>query len=513
MKLPLSIIFFILPILSTAQIKGDYNWIGGYQQNLDHDLRDGFIIDFNENPKQIKYQRLIYGSTGASTSISDDNGDLLFYSNGRAVFNAEHQLMPNGDSLNWGLFAQWAWPDPGYGYPGSQDMIILKDPGYNDGYYLFHKYIEMNMQGQTYEELWMSYIDMQLDNGGGDVVFKNGVLYNDQVPLWYYLTAVRHQNGRDWWIVQPIEEDSVFLTFLIDETGIHRQEYQSTGYYFTRFRSSASGTARFCPYGTRYAIYNYYDQLHLYDFDRETGRLSNHQIVEIYDPGSIQWNLSFFGSVEWSPNGRFIYTSSSQDLFQVDTWEENIQDGVRHIDTYNGTIDPFPTPLFLMVQAPDCKIYMTPKNASYSLHVINKPDKLGKDCDFVQNAIILPNANGGTFPNFPRFRVDEEEKCDPTISSVFGQAVYYRRDLKAFPNPTSGPLTLEIPEDFTKGTLEIIDIRAGTVHRQKLDHPQEQFSLDIGHLPAGVYHIELYPEENEERVFYGVQVVLSFGFD
>ncbi|TVR86105.1 MAG: T9SS C-terminal target domain-containing protein [Saprospirales bacterium] len=80
----------------------------------------------------------------------------------------------------------------------------------------------------------------------------------------------------------------------------------------------------------------------------------------------------------------------------------------------------------------------------------------------------------------------------------------------SYPNPTSGPLTLEIPEDFTKGTLEIIDIRSGPVLRQKLSHLQEQFTLDIGHLPAGVYHIELYPEESAERIFYGAQIVLSF---
>lgn len=216
-----------------------------------------------------------------------------------------------------------------------------------------------------------------------------------------------------------------------------------------------------------------------------------------------------FGSVEWSPNGRFIYTASSEDLFQVDTWEENLQDGVRFIDTYNGTLDPFTTRLFLMVQAPDCKIYMTPKNGSYSLHVINKPNELGTACDFVQNGIKLPNSNGGGLPNFPRFRVDEEEKCDTTISSIFGHAVYYRRGLKAYPNPSSGPLTIEIPEDFSRGTLEIIDIRAGAVLRQKLDHPQEQYALDLSHLPSGIYHIEIYPEHNPERVFYGVQVVLS----
>ncbi len=83
-----------------------------------------------------------------------------------------------------------------------------------------------------------------------------------------------------------------------------------------------------------------------------------------------------------------------------------------------------------------------------------------------------------------------------------------RQDLKAFPNPTTGPLTLEIPDGFTKGTLEVVDMSAGTVHQQKIDHPQERYSLDLGHLPAGVYHIELYPEENAERVFYGTQVLI-----
>lgn len=82
--------------------------------------------------------------------------------------------------------------------------------------------------------------------------------------------------------------------------------------------------------------------------------------------------------------------------------------------------------------------------------------------NFAQNGIQLPNTNGGGLPNFPRFRVDDEEKCDPIISSVFGQAVYYRRDLKAYPNPTSGPLMLEIPKDFATGTLEVIEIRSGS---------------------------------------------------
>jgi hypothetical protein len=95
-----------------------------------------------------------------------------------------------------------------------------------------------------------------------------------------------------------------------------------------------------------------------------------------------------------------------------------------------------------MAQGPDCKIYMSPANGSYSLHVINKPDEHGKACDFVQNGIKLPNSNGGSLPNFPRFRVDEKEKCNPGITSLFGEQVYFRRNLNVFPNPTHGILNL-----------------------------------------------------------------------
>jgi hypothetical protein len=506
----LILFLFSLSPFSQTQVKGDFIWMSGTELREDGQAINGFLFDFNQKPMKVEEKLLTYGFYGSRASVCDAEGNLLFYSNGQGVLNADHQLMPNGDSLNWGLYTEWAWYYPELGYPGPQDNIILRDPAYEDGYYLIHKYIEMNLEGRNPRELWMSYIDLTKDQGKGDLIFKNEVLYNERDLLASFLTAIKHKNGRDWWIVQPLVNDSTFITFLLDDTGIHLREEYSTCYFFDGHRSSSSGTLKFSPDGTQLALYTYYDQLHVYDFDRATGVIDNHRIVEIYDPDEIDRELHNFGSVEWSPNGRFIYTASSEDLFQVDTWEEDMQDGVRLIDSYNGTLDPFTTRLFLMVQAPDCKIYMTPKNGSYSLHVINKPDELGTACDFVQNGIKLPNSNGGGLPNFPRFRVDEEEKCDSTISSVFGQAVYYRRGLKAYPNPSSGPLTIEIPENFSTGTLEIIDLRAGTVHRQKLDHPQEQYALDLGHLPAGVYHIEIYPEHNPERVFYGTQVVLSY---
>jgi hypothetical protein len=150
---------------------------------------------------------------------------------------------------------------------------------------------------------------------------------------------------------------------------------------------------------------------------------------------------------------------------------------------------------------------MCPKSSSYSLHVINKPDAAGKACDFIQNGIKLPNANGGSLPNFPRFREDEIEKCNPGITSLFGEQVFYRRNLLVYPNPSSGIFHFK---DFSyprASKMVVSDIYGNIVH--KIDIPADQLPelIDISHLPNGRYNIDIYPTENHERIFYGTQIV------
>ncbi len=160
-----------------------------------------------------------------------------------------------------------------------------------------------------------------------------------------------------------------------------------------------------------------------------------------------------------------------------------------------------------MAQGPDCKIYMSPANGSYSLHVINKPDEHGKACDFVQNGIKLPNSNGGSLPNFPRFRVDEKEKCNPGITSLFGEQVYYRKALHVYPNPSNGLFHFK---DFSHSSachLYVSDIHGNEVYKALIPAGQSPVSVDISHMPAGRYNIEIYPSENKEKIFFGVQVV------
>lgn len=508
MKIFYSLLIMLIVTFAHSQ-KEDYNWLGGYNyDNFPPDtlIIEGYRMDFNKKPLQIENNvDLKYGILGNNASISDKDGKLLFYTNGCAVMDKNYKLMSNGDSINGGKWFDIFWKHCSQGYPGVQDVMILPDPGNEKGYYLFHKPNIYNPGGKTYRTLNYSYIDVSLDNGRGDVTKRNQT-YFDKSVLFSYFTAIRHQNKEDWWILQPLTEDSIYLTFLLDRNGIQKMPNQNTHQYFDYARSLGSGTARFSPDGTKYALYNYYDQLHVYDFDRATGTLSNHKKIAIYPEDEIDRKDIRLGSVEWSPNGRFIYTASRIKLHQVDLWASDVQNSVVLIDEYNGTQDPFSTTFSLMVQGPDCRIYLTPPGGQYSIHVINKPNELGKACDFVQNGIKFQYPNGGTLPNFPRFRVDEKDKCDPSITSVFGETVFYRRDLEVYPSPSTGTYTIKLPEHVNKAQLIVTNINGQLIYKKEISNSIIE-DIDITHQAAGRYNIEVYPEQRTDKIYFGRQVV------
>ncbi len=214
-----------------------------------------------------------------------------------------------------------------------------------------------------------------------------------------------------------------------------------------------------------------------------------------------------FCSVEWSPNSRFIYTATRTKLHQIDTRENNLDDGIILIDTYDGTHNPFANSFFLMAQGPDCRIYMCSTSGNKTYHIINNPNEKGLACDFAQNGLVLPYEAGfGSMPNFPRFRVDEEDKCDSTIVSIFGDYVWYRRDLKIWPIPSSGLFNIELP-DVDKGKLVVTDIYGRVVQKNEVTKDHQEIKINITHLPTGRYNIEVYPDRNKKRVFYGTQVI------
>ncbi len=506
MKYILIFASILLTFDSYAQNKQDYNWLFGREASTVDDDK-GYIFDFNSNPVGIKKRDNGIGIEGQNTSISDKDGNLLFYSNGCAVLNRNGDVMPNGNYIADTTWIQKLNKDCNRGYPGGQDILILPNPNGSDTYYLVNKPFVCNgLNVKDSIPIWYNIIDLELDNGNGDLKEKNSVLYDGKNCLSSFLTAIPHQNGNDFWIIQPLVDDSTFITFLLTENGFEKYPDQYTHEFFNLWRSSASGTAKFNNSGTKYALYNYYDQLHIYDFDRFTGILSNHQKINVYQ--DIDISDIRFSSIEWSPNDRFIYTASSLELYQVDTWEADIErDGIRLVAEWDGTNDPFSNTFYMMALAPDCKIYMCSTSGNNSYHVIKNPDDLGEDCNFCQSCLPLPEpANFGGMPNFPRFRVDAAEKCDSTIDLVLGLPVWYEEDLEVYPNPSHGIYTITIPQDMTKGLLKVFGINGKTIKSINISN-QNKIDLDLTPYDAGQYIIELYQENSKDRTIYTAKVV------
>ena len=123
-----------------SQSKQDYHWFFGTDQNIVLEGNQGIHFDFNERPFSPVVNTNGLEFTQNNASISDQDGNLLFYTNGCAIANSEHEIMENGDSINHNLFFEiFRLNDCGLGYPGHQDVLILDDPAIIDGYYLIHK--------------------------------------------------------------------------------------------------------------------------------------------------------------------------------------------------------------------------------------------------------------------------------------------------------------------------------------------------------------------------------------
>jgi hypothetical protein len=85
--------------------------------------------------------------------------------------------------------------------------------------------------------------------------------------------------------------------------------------------------------------------------------------------------------------------------------------------------------------------------------------------------------------------------------------VYYRRDLKVYPSPSTGIYTVELPDSWIAGDMMVLDIQGNIIEHRHIPYHKNIETIDITNHPAGRYNIELYPNNKKDRIFYGIQVL------
>ncbi len=404
-------------IVCVAQ-RHDNHWVLGYDRlNNPTDTVTGTIfVNFDNSQMKINY--LDYDSISFDmwrncVSMSDVNGNLIFYTNGISVLNGNHKVMAGSDDYNYHPFHDQYNES---GLPTTQGSIALPAPEAENKYYLIHGKINLEINSPDIyiyiTDLYYSIIDMNKENGLGELTQASIPIANDTLEN-FGITAVRHANGRDWWVVAVADEQvNKFYVILIDQYGPHLHHIQDLSSLSDH--ETGVGQVYFSNNGELYVrniitLLNDVSYLDVFNFDRCTGMLAIKELITYSDSNRT-------AGLAISHNGRFAYANDGNKLYQFDLSSENIASSMNLIDEYDGfrTENNFPTTFRNAWLAPDGRIYMTCNNGMKPTHVIHHPNRQGKSCEFVQRAFNFPRANANSIPNHPNYRLGpiDGSPCD-----------------------------------------------------------------------------------------------------
>jgi hypothetical protein len=473
-----------LPFCLIAQ-KHDNVWLFGKDSQTDT-LSAGTIFDFSNGGPSIgfEFRNMRFNVTNAS--MSDSMGNLLFYTNGISIWNSENEIMENGQDLNPGQYSQ------SHQFTGliiNQGVLPLTFDSSTNLYSLIHIDKDYPFGNYSFHSkyLYYSLIDASQNNGLGIVVSKNNIVIEDILEHGR-LSACRHANGIDWWVLAKKYDSNTFYKVLFSEDGFHTQE-QSIGEITY---SNSIGQAVFSPDGTKYVRQQMVDMelgnfLNIYDFDRCTGELSNPIQITYADSA---WS----GGVAISPNSRYLYVSSYEYVYQFDLFAEDIESTKDTVAIYDGWYyEDSPhlrSTFFLMQLGPDGKIYISANNSIPRLHVINNPDLPGDSYDVCQHCVELPTFNAFSMPNFPNYRLGPtEETC---ITDAINEPENHLPRVNLYPNPSYGIVTLEFTEGFdlsSRFKFILYDALGQVVFQS----PLSSYTTEIvfSDLPEGLYFYEV----------------------
>ncbi|MCA6421571.1 MAG: T9SS type B sorting domain-containing protein [Flavobacterium sp.] len=349
------------------------------------------------------------------SSIADGTGNLLFYTDGRTVWDRNHIPMLNGSFANGTEL---------HGDSSStQSAIIVPKPNDPNIYYVFtvdephheNALVYPNAFVGSYAALGSgsvpitddgrnngfnySVIDLSVtgSNGSiGNIVSRNNHLVTyDTNPTGEEIkykcaekiTAIKNEVDGSYWVITHFINK--FFAFKVTSSGVITSPVISavgSNQTLLGYRRNAIGYLKASPDGRKLAIAHSENgtvlgngsfgtgNIELFNFDGATGIVSN--------PITVLPNVQAYG-VEFSPNSEKLYatyrvdTNVNMELSQFDILATDIPNSKVIIDNQQNY-------LFSLQLAPNNKIYCATAYVA-SMGVINNPNSIGLACNYVQD--------------------------------------------------------------------------------------------------------------------------------
>jgi hypothetical protein len=391
-------ILLLIPLIGFAQKEGDIWYVD-----------KGVLMDFTNDPISITAPAII-GATQGTTTLSDREGNLLLYSNGWQLRDS-----------TFGLVSGWAEPNI---YAGTDNIVqgcllltindslvyfITRQDGVNQFWGVADRLFKIGLNGANGLPFILP----------GDTIIGDSL--NEQ------LAAVRHADGKSWWVISHYTASNVFVKFLISEDGTIARSEQAVGSTLPVADIRWMSPLVFSPQGNRFAFGVDTTRLEIFNFDRCTGDISLFNFVEKYFVPLVPlWGLSF------SPNSKMLYASDGyygplgdslgtpSNVYQYNLDSANLLSSQKIVYSTPPPCEPWwqggvcRRSLGGHKLGPDGRIYIRQASPDInftiwdSLIVIQNPDLSGLDCDVRVNEVAVPPGTGYRstfFPNIPNYRL------------------------------------------------------------------------------------------------------------
>jgi gliding motility-associated-like protein len=321
-------------------------------------------IDFNDGTVPIS--NTVMNAPEGCAIVCDQNGQTIFFTDGVSVWDRDFNELATGIG----------------GDPAStQSAFIMPVAGDETLYYIF---TTQNIFGTSTFELRYSLYDLKANNGSGDLVQQNILLF---------AKSTERITGNDNWLIAHEYGNNSFRAYNISAQGISSPVISSIGSdHNLTLQANGEG---YMKLGAHLAVAlstpGVANVVELFDFDNATGVVSNFRTANLNTTSGQVYG------VEFSPGGNKLYatlTGASSQLFEFSI------DSLGNPYLKN-TFPSVPNRLGAIQTGPDGQIYVAVEGQNF-LGTISPNEDTTQVSGFVLNSFALL---GGTnsrlgLPNF-----------------------------------------------------------------------------------------------------------------
>lgn len=297
--------------------------------------------------------------------VSDSAGNLMFMTNGKQIFNM------NFDMIGDGLYGH---------YSCSQPAIVIPKPDDPYRYYVITSDSYRNINGD--QGLNYTEVSMNANSYQGLVVALNTNLIPSGMDG--RLSAVKHANGKDFWLISHKWGSNEFCSFRITAGGVDDNYVSSSLGSIHDGDNNLLGFMKASPDGSRLAVTQYErGTIEFFNFNNENGQVSAaiSSPADYYGAYGLEFSqdnskayittLDYANIIPAFPSEIIQFDLESSDIFGTATHLHASTDGFRYAALQLGN---------------NGRIYMA-KSINATTHsdflgVVFNPNRAGTNCNF-----------------------------------------------------------------------------------------------------------------------------------